>query len=314
MTQILKNNIPYFTCETYNDVENLITLIQKSKGLTTVKFKNYNVVSPFFDEILLKPKLSVDEFCTRFRKFKVVVGLKSYGVRQVEYFKLRGYSDDESKNLVSLFQQTNSKKATEISHKQKSETWKKNSKINNYNQSRGRNFYKLKGLSAEEIEEKIQKRNKKWVSSLEVAIKRDPSINKRKGKTFEELVIKHGKERALQIVRSRLCTNISKPEIQLRSRLNLTNDWISQFYISDPITGKFYIYDYVNPKTKEIIEFNGDFWHCNPLKYTSDFFHPILKLTATEIWNKDKIKKQIAEQQGYKIKYIWENEIDHTHI
>jgi G:T-mismatch repair DNA endonuclease (very short patch repair protein) len=63
-------------------------------------------------------------------------------------------------------------------------------------------------------------------------------------------------------------------------------------------------YDILIDKT--ILEINGDFWHCNPLKYNENYFHPYMKKRAKDIWEKDKNKKINAENYGYKVLYLWE--------
>lgn len=307
MTVIYKNRQPYYTCNNYEDIEALLKKICNERGLTTVGFKNYSQVLPFFDEVLNYKKLSVDAFNIKFLQFKTRSNLKNYGVRQKEYFLLRGYSLEESINLVSKWQSNNSNKHTESSNKQKSITWHKNS--HKHNQARGREFYRKKGLTEEQVEEKIAARNKKWLESLNKAILNDPTIIKRKGKSFDELVDRHGKEKACDIIKSRLNTCVSRPEKEIRKIYNLSEDWKSSFYLKDATTGKAYIFDYANLQTKELIEFNGDFWHCNPSCYDANYMHPIMKITAKEIWKKDLIKKQVAEQHGFSIRYIWESEL-----
>lgn len=69
-------------------------------------------------------------------------------------------------------------------------------------------------------------------------------------------------------------------------------------------------YDILIKKT--ILEINGDFWHCNPKKYNENFFHPYIKMTANEIWEKDEYKKINAEKYGYKVVYIWEDFITNS--
>ena len=56
----------------------------------------------------------------------------------------------------------------------------------------------------------------------------------------------------------------------------------------------------------KIIEFQGDYWHCNPNLYEKDFYNKVKQKTAQEIWEYDSIKKQCAEYYGYQILYIWE--------
>ncbi|HLD91463.1 MAG TPA: hypothetical protein VI911_10740 [Patescibacteria group bacterium] len=62
---------------------------------------------------------------------------------------------------------------------------------------------------------------------------------------------------------------------------------------------------------KIIIEVNGDYWHANPNIYKAD---DLIKFnygieSAREIWDYDKEKKKLAESKGFKVVYIWEDEI-----
>lgn len=69
---------------------------------------------------------------------------------------------------------------------------------------------------------------------------------------------------------------------------------------------KHYAYDLCIGKA--IIEFQGDFWHCNPTIYSEDFINNVSKLSAKEIWYKDELKKECAESLGYSVLYIWESD------
>ena len=52
-------------------------------------------------------------------------------------------------------------------------------------------------------------------------------------------------------------------------------------------------------------------WHANPEKYKPDdeinTWGGLMK--ASEIWEKDKIKKDHIESFGYKVIYFWENDL-----
>jgi len=63
--------------------------------------------------------------------------------------------------------------------------------------------------------------------------------------------------------------------------------------------------DILNIDKKIIVEYNGDFWHCNPKLYAPDYFHPILKMTAKEKWSKDMRRKFLLRNLGYHIITIW---------
>lgn len=63
---------------------------------------------------------------------------------------------------------------------------------------------------------------------------------------------------------------------------------------------------------KFVIEVNGDFWHANPKLYKKDSVlkFPETDILAEDIWNRDEIKKKIAEDNGYIVRYIWEKEVN----
>lgn len=69
---------------------------------------------------------------------------------------------------------------------------------------------------------------------------------------------------------------------------------------------KRYVYDIVF--NNKIIEYNGDFWHCNPKIYPDTFINPRTKLKASDKWAADKEKIKFAECQGYEVLVIWESD------
>ncbi len=93
---------------------------------------------------------------------------------------------------------------------------------------------------------------------------------------------------------------------------NLNNE----YFIYDEKNKKINYYDFVINDIKLIIEFNGDFWHANPKIYSKDFYHPILKKTAIEIWESQNYKNNVAEEHGYEIVEVWESDYkkDKTNI
>jgi very-short-patch-repair endonuclease len=67
------------------------------------------------------------------------------------------------------------------------------------------------------------------------------------------------------------------------------------------------IYDFYLPDYNILIEIDGDFWHCNPLKYPE----PTCKTQEKNIIN-DKFKNEWAEKNGYKLLRFWENDINNN--
>ena len=77
------------------------------------------------------------------------------------------------------------------------------------------------------------------------------------------------------------------------------------------IPGVPYIYDFYFPKLNVILEYQGDYWHCNPNQYTSGGLVRMAGLgnvLVDYIWAKDKLKKEMAERQGFKLITLWEDD------
>jgi hypothetical protein len=77
-------------------------------------------------------------------------------------------------------------------------------------------------------------------------------------------------------------------------------------FMTDTINNLTYKYDFTYLPNKRIIEFNGDYWHCNPVIYESDYYHKIKDMTAQQIWDYDGIKTKLAESHGYTVMSIYE--------
>ena len=67
-------------------------------------------------------------------------------------------------------------------------------------------------------------------------------------------------------------------------------------------------YDLADSEKMKIIEFNGDYWHCNPLIYDAGFYHPHSRKTAADIWKHDYIKIKAAITRGFSVKIVWESD------
>ncbi len=61
------------------------------------------------------------------------------------------------------------------------------------------------------------------------------------------------------------------------------------------------------PSQNKIIEYYGDYWHCNPNKYKVTYYNVRMKKTASEIWERDKKREQELIDAGYQVTIIWEN-------
>lgn len=73
---------------------------------------------------------------------------------------------------------------------------------------------------------------------------------------------------------------------------------------------EYYRYDFVNTELKICIEFNGDYWHCNPELFEESYKNTMLNKAAKEIWEYDKNKLEFIKKQGYQIFVVWESEYE----
>jgi G:T-mismatch repair DNA endonuclease (very short patch repair protein) len=66
-----------------------------------------------------------------------------------------------------------------------------------------------------------------------------------------------------------------------------------------------------------IIECDGDFFHCNPKKYPSNFMrfpNGTDKRTAQMIWDRDAIRVKELEEQDFKVIRLWESDINNMNF
>lgn len=73
---------------------------------------------------------------------------------------------------------------------------------------------------------------------------------------------------------------------------------------------KRFYYDLHIPSLNLIVEYNGDYWHANPTLYRADDVIPFYfaGICAKDIWEKDRVKLDLAREKGYRILVIWESE------
>lgn len=101
-----------------------------------------------------------------------------------------------------------------------------------------------------------------------------------------------------------IISNINNDDVTIYSYKNM------QFFKRDKEQDSIYFYDLVliTPKTKLCIEYHGTYWHCWPGKYAHDFVITQTNKTATEVWELDKRKQKVLEDDGFKYFIIWEHD------
>jgi hypothetical protein len=68
------------------------------------------------------------------------------------------------------------------------------------------------------------------------------------------------------------------------------------------------------PSINKAIEFNGNYWHCNPTMFSSDYLNKHKNLYAHEIWQRDEQKKFLCMSNNIDLMTIWEDEWNRNNI
>lgn len=192
----------------------------------------------------------------------------------------------------------------------------------------------ISNLEVEKIfSEKIKKRNSKPVNNLEGFIERhgdemgrilynENCLKIGKSNTLDYYIEKYGDLKGKKKwfdrcngFRKTLGPSVSKASKKLENIFSSIN---LKYIAEHPIRNgrKGIVSDFYIPDFGVIVEFFGDYWHCNPKFYDSKYYHKILKVTASEKWEFDKKRiDEILELTGYSVLVIWESaEISGTEI
>ena len=65
--------------------------------------------------------------------------------------------------------------------------------------------------------------------------------------------------------------------------------------------------DIINFDRKIAIEYNGDYYHCNPRTWKPNQFNKSIKMIASKKWKLDRLRKYQLIKRGYKVIIIWES-------
>lgn len=188
-----------------------------------------------------------------------------------------------------------------------------NANINSVSGSTKIENYIALGMTEEEA--KIALSERQTTFSLDICIKKYGELEgniiwaERQNK-WQTTLNDNPQEERDRINRAKLSkgSSVSKCELELSDAIRNTGIDINTQFISYTDNKKSFIYDIeFNGK---IIEYNGDYWHANPLNYNPEDsinYHNVHKL-AEEVWAKDKIKSDHAHTKNYEIMVIWEQD------
>jgi len=226
---------------------------------------------------------------------------KEKSIQCVEFWLKKGYTKEDAEIEV--------KKSFDNIH---TKTWKK--RINNPELYQDVNttqigYWLKKGFTEKESKEKIKERQKTF--TIEKCIQKYGEIDGMKFWTERQ---KNWSEKIEIMYKNGLFIKFRKEpysndEIEIFE--NISNRLLikahygkNQYYRYIKELGQTFAYDFVY--NKKVIEFNGDYWHCNPLLYKDDFFNKSKQMFAKDIWNYDKVKIDSIEELGFETLIIWE--------
>lgn len=104
--------------------------------------------------------------------------------------------------------------------------------------------------------------------------------------------------------RCQICVS-SGPEIEVRNYISTIYN--GEVIYNDRKTIDGLELDIYIPDKKLAIEYNGDYWHCNPDIYDRKYFHKHKNKYAYEIWEYDSIKTKRCNSVGVELLTLWES-------
>ena len=219
------------------------------------------------------------------------------------YWISKGFTESEALDNIISYQKENSEKLK----KKKSEFPELFEDVG-WNQKK---YWIKKGLSEDESIKKVSELQNTF--SLDKCIKKHGDIA---GIKIWEERQKKWKDNVFN-ENTNISTGTSRMACEFINDLLLNMDFTGTFlyganekYIMCGIKKKSFKYDFTYIEKRKIIEINGDFWHFNPRFYSDEsLINKVNGKTLLEIRNYDLYKIKIAENSGYDVLVIWEDDL-----
>lgn len=223
-----------------------------------------------------------------------------------EFWIRKGFTENEAKKKVSEIQKANGKK-----HTAKGELHLRESSV------RCKEYWLKKGFSEEDAKQKVTLAQTQF--SKEICIEKYGEEGLRiwrdRQNRWQETMNSKSEEEKIDILKRKLInfSGVSKISQELFLQLECISPKIyfsaknKEFILYDKKDKKAYMLDYCNSATSKCIEFQGDFWHANPSRFSPNEKIDIVKLKAEEVWEAD-YRKYKAISKKFKVLYVWESE------
>lgn len=235
----------------------------------------------------------------------------------IEFWLNKGYNEEDAKQILSEHQHNNGNKLAE---KLKTDDIFKQEWLSNINVSL--QYWINKGYDKNTAIQKLKERQQTF--SLDKCIEKHGKLKgyeiwqKRQDKWMNTMNSKSDEEK-IEINKKKMLNNsgYSKQSQELFWAIyekfkdnNIIFQELSnkEVVIYNKDTQKIYKFDFVDFTNKKVIEYNGDFWHCNPKLYNENYFNNVKQKYAYELWNYDQNKIEYMKNKGYDVLVIWESD------
>lgn len=229
----------------------------------------------------------------------------------VEFWMEKGYSEDESKLKTQEVM-------SEI-HEKTFKKFKDNPEKYISKNTTNIEYYIKRGHSEEESKKLLSKRQSTF--SKDICIEKygeedGLAIWSNRQKKWMKTMDSKSDDEKIEINRKKI-TGASFSPISQRLFWDIYNSCGNEQVKFAELKKEFYLlsenkdwfaYDYIDMMRKKCIEFNGDFWHCNPRLFKPEEIHRIKNKKASDIWENDKNKIDLVKSKGYDVLIIWESE------
>lgn len=297
--------------------------ISKSRSTYTIEGIMYNKLCTkeeaeiIFDKLKLNNKNKNKQISNNLTKLQ----LKENSNRTKEYWIKRGFTENEAIENISNIQKKNAlyhvdKLKTDDIYK---EEWTNK-------QTLSLQYWINKGYNKEEAKQKLKERQQTF--SLQKCIDKYGEIEglkrwqQRQDKWLTTMDAKSPEEK-LEINKKRMLNNSGYSKQSQELFWNIYKEFKENNIVFHELTGKevimynkeinnMYKIDFVDFTNKKIIEYNGDFWHCNPELYNESYFNKVKQKYAKDIWEYERIKLDYMKNKGYDILVIWEKDFKHN--
>lgn len=311
----------------------------------TVNNKTYNLcvcencMEKQFEDFVDKNKLRIYNTCNKYTEYafdiphdEIIKTNKSKAIT-LENCILK-YGEEKGKDIFLSYCNKQSNKNT-FESKHKKYGWTKE-QFDSFNKSRAvtldnlvKKYGEIEGKNKFEAYCNKQRKTK----SKEYVIEKYgeeywKNLCKEKGltlNTFERVYGKQGKQKYEEYLnkRKKYTSNISikyfnsllENNSEIFNNLTIYYGNKNEFGFFDELTNNYYFIDFCIPELKIAIEFNGNYFHANPMYYNdnySNFWHT--KQTAKDIWKNDEIKYNAIENKGFKLFVVWEDDINNKKL